>query len=617
MLKEDWKQNLVLVGFCFLLREFLTFSTLGFVVLGLILVFINKRPNKFLRNLLAVGVFASYWIKYGKIIDPEIGVNFLTSIITLKILEKETVRDRYMIFFGLLLLISAGSLFERSLTYVFFFGISFLILLNDFYSYLNLKWRLKDLIVALLWVFPLTFILFFMVPRILNPIPFQQGTLAPGEIGYTPDVMISEIESLEPNNSPVFHVVTSRRLKEGELYWRANTLSYSDGWNWKENIQDKAPGTEQLGVSQNPNLIKQTFRMYARPEYFFALNYPGVVAFNREILKLNESMRTLPQRRWDWMQRYEAYSDPLQVLRDPGTQHHYLQVAMSRKEKARISEMFPGTSLEEVSRSIRAHFQKEKFSYSLSPGKSATFNEFMDKKIGFCSHYSSAVALILRIKKIPARLVSGFMGGTYNKFADFYLINQNDAHVWVEAFDQGQWKKLDPTEWIAPDRVRLGGEAFVESVSGNIFTGRSFLRLPDFLSELKLWFGQWDFIFYQWLEQMDYHSQEAFFAKLKFKRQWLFSVIPLVMVFFMLIYTWYLATRKSVEKNSPHQDLWKLYLEKMKSRGFELTPVSVNEVKSVIQNDVDAVSVFDDLVAMSFAGKKYSEKELKKRIKNL
>lgn len=617
LLKEDWKQNLVLIGFCFLLREVLTASTLAFVAIGLVLVLIGKRPNKYVRNILAVLVFASYWIKYGKIIDPEIGVNFLTSIITLKILEKETVRDRYMIFFGLLLLISAGSLFERTLTYVFFYGVSFLLLLNTFYSYLNLKWKIKDIVVALVWVFPLTFILFFLVPRMLNPIPFQQNSLSPGEIGYTPEVLISEIESLEPNNSPVFQVVTSRRLNEGELYWRANTLSFNDGWNWREHFQDKPPAEEMLGVSESPGDIKQSFRMYARPEYFFALNYPSFVTYERNYLKLNASMKTLPQRRWDWVQRYEVYSNPQTVLTDKGHEKYYLQVPLSKKEKARIAGMFPGSTFEEVTGSIRSHFRKERFSYSLSPGKSATINEFMEKKIGFCSHYSSAVALILRLKGIPSRLVSGFMGGNYNRYADFYLVSQNDAHVWVEAWDNGHWNRIDPTEWIAPDRIRLGGEAFVESVSGNVFGRQKFFRLPPVFNDLRMWFGQWDFHFYQWLEEMDYHSQDALLAKFKFKRQWLYSVIPLVMVAFMLLYTWYMATRSTRKESSPHQDLWNMFREKMKKRGFEISSVSVMESKSAIEKDGEAMSVFHDLVEMSFADKKMSLKDMKKRIRAL
>jgi hypothetical protein len=110
MLASIHKQNLVLLVFAILLMEVLTGVTLAFVGIGVFIVTFNFKTNKIFRNAVSLLVFGSYWIKYGKIIDPEIGLNFLTSIIVLKILEKETVRDRYMIFFGLILLISAGSL---------------------------------------------------------------------------------------------------------------------------------------------------------------------------------------------------------------------------------------------------------------------------------------------------------------------------------------------------------------------------------------------------------------------------------------------------------------------------------------------------------------------------
>jgi hypothetical protein len=463
MLRPDWKQNLILLVFTLIMFDVMTFATLCFVAAGLLLVFFNVKTSKLIRNVLALGVFASYWLTYGKLIDPEVGLNFLVSIIVLKILEKETVRDRYMIFFGLLLLISAGSLFERTLTYVLFFGASFLILIRDFYSYLGQKWRLKDLAYALVWVLPLTLLLFFFVPRLLNPIPFQQRQNGPGEIGYTPDVNISQIESLQGNNDPVFQIVSSKSLKQNDLYWRGNTLSFNYGWNWTKMPQDNEDPEILLGAGPGKNEVKQKVRMFGRSEYFFALDYPRVISYGRNILGL-KSLGTLAQGRWSGVQRYEAISGPRKEMNEliPGPQ--YLRVNISKKQKEKIEESFKGSSLSEVEASIRSHFLRNKFSYSLSPGRSASLVEFMNNKIGFCSHYASAVALIMRVKGIPTRLVSGFMGGTYNRFADFYMVSQNDAHVWVEAFYDGKWTRLDPTEWISPDRVQLGGQAFLEKV---------------------------------------------------------------------------------------------------------------------------------------------------------
>jgi hypothetical protein len=617
MLKTDWKQNLILLAFSFLMIEVLTSATLAFVGMGLLLVFFNIKTTKWIRNILALGVFASYWLTYGKIIDPEVGLNFLTSIIVLKILEKETVRDRYMIFFGLLLLLSAGSLFEKNLGYVFFFFVSFFILIRDFYSYLGQNLRLKDLGKAMVWTLPLTFFLFFLVPRMVNPLPFQQQSSGPGEVGYTPDVNISQIESLSGNQSPVFQVMVSNKLGQGDLYWRGNTLSYNDGWNWPVMVQDKEDGRFLLGANPVGKEIKQRFRLFIRSDYFFTLDFPRALTYGKEALGMGR-LRTLTQKRWQWVSRYEAISDPRLQIPEESPSGQYLQNGLTKKEKEKIHKDFEGKSVEEVKASIRSHFLKNGFSYSLSPGKSLSFLDFMEKKIGLCSHYASAVALIMRVKGIPTRLVSGYMGGNYNRFADFYLISENDAHVWVEAHENGQWQRLDPTEWIAPDRVRLGGEAFMESVQKSNFKMASFFKIPGAFQEIKLWFGQWDFLFYQWLEEIDYHSQEAWFARFQFKREWLFSVIPMILVAFMLFYTWYLAIRQVKDKESLYQELWSQFFKKMKKRGIHLSTLSLKASEEVLHKleNPEIMAVWNELVAGSFKAETF-QKDLKKKIKKL
>lgn len=619
MLKYLTPQIVVLIGFSFLLREVLTFTTLIFTTIGIMLVLLNYRPNKLIRNALALTVFGSYWVTYGKIIDPEVGLNFLTSIVVLKILEKETIRDRYMIFFGLLLLISAGSLFERTLTYVFFFGICFLFLIRDFYRDLGQRWRLKDLTLALIWVLPLTFILFFFVPRLLNPIPFQQNSMTPGEIGYTPDVNISEIESLEGNQSQVFQVSVSKKLGQKDLYWRGNTLSFNDGWNWKEMLQDKENGDLLLGHTQGPDEILQRFRLNIRSEYFFALDYPSVLAQGKDFFSFGVRTKSMPQKRWEWIQRYIVFSQIKNDQSFESVSRNYLQVPLPKKLKNRLNHEIKGTTLTEITKSLQEYIVREKFSYSLSPGKSVSLNEFLERKIGLCSHYASMTALTLRIKGIPSRLVSGFMGGSYNDYANFYAITQNDAHVWVEAFSDGKWQRLDPTEWIAPERVQLGGEAFMQNVREGTFQKTTQFQIPKLLRDLKLWFGQWDFKFYQWLEQMDYQTQDAIFKKFKFKREWLFSIIPLIMLVFMLIYMWYLSSKKISSDRSFYHELWNLFYKKLEKKGISHSRTSflATEMEIKKQSDEKVKEVWKELSEVSFTTKEILPGPLKKKIKSL
>lgn len=583
VVRSEMKQMLILLIFTFIMSEVLTIPTLVFVVAGVIAVSLNYRPPKILRNIFAIVVFVSYWLTYGKVIDPEIGLNFLTTVIVLKLLEKEGQRDQYMIFFGLLLLISAGSLFEKTLNYMLFFTVGFLVLIKDFYQKLNLKFRARDLGLNLLWVLPLTMGLYFFVPRIMNPIPFQNSSVKDGEVGYTPDVNFSNMDSLSPNESPAFQAMVDRLIDQNDLYWRANTLTHTDGWNWSLGPRDRVGAVNISPEERSENLISQSIRLFGKEDFFFALDRPHYISFRNQDFALKDA-RSLFQQRNRWVPRYEVWSQNSPSEAAEINSEAYLQVPLTKVEKEWIRNTFKGSTLSEIRQEFDNFIQSGGFVYTLSPGRITSFQEFMmSKRTGFCSHYASAFALILRVKRIPARLVSGFMGGSYNKYANFYLISQNDAHVWVEAQEAGIWRRLDPTSWIAPDRVRLGGEAFINEMNqGGI--GRLALSLFNFswLQDARQWFSQWDFKFYSWLEQTDYFTQEAMLERLNFKRQWFYFLAPILLALFMGLYAWHLAHKSKTLHLSEHQIVWKLFIEKLRKRGLDVPLTSIKEAEKFL-----------------------------------
>jgi protein-glutamine gamma-glutamyltransferase len=80
-----------------------------------------------------------------------------------------------------------------------------------------------------------------------------------------------------------------------------------------------------------------------------------------------------------------------------------------------------------------------------------------ETKRGFCGHYASAFAVLMRAAGIPARVVTGYQGGTFNRFANYWIVRQSDAHAWDEIWIDGRgWLRIDPTSVIAPSRVEHG-----------------------------------------------------------------------------------------------------------------------------------------------------------------
>jgi hypothetical protein len=67
-------------------------------------------------------------------------------------------------------------------------------------------------------------------------------------------------------------------------------------------------------------------------------------------------------------------------------------------------------------------------------------------KAGYCQQFAGAMALLLRLGGVPARVAVGFSSGTYDNATGQYLVSDSDAHAWVEAFfPRYGWVRFDPT----------------------------------------------------------------------------------------------------------------------------------------------------------------------------
>jgi len=82
-----------------------------------------------------------------------------------------------------------------------------------------------------------------------------------------------------------------------------------------------------------------------------------------------------------------------------------------------------------------------------------------DDPRGYCQHFSGAMALLLRMGGIPARVAVGFSPGQLDKASGEYIVRDLDAHSWVEAyFPRYGWITFDPTPSAAPAREQLADQ---------------------------------------------------------------------------------------------------------------------------------------------------------------
>jgi transglutaminase-like putative cysteine protease len=74
----------------------------------------------------------------------------------------------------------------------------------------------------------------------------------------------------------------------------------------------------------------------------------------------------------------------------------------------------------------------------------STVECFARFKQGYCQYYATTMAILLRERGIPTRLVAGFLPG--QRTGNSEVIRFNGAHAWVEVYFPGYgWVEFDPT----------------------------------------------------------------------------------------------------------------------------------------------------------------------------
>jgi transglutaminase-like putative cysteine protease len=80
--------------------------------------------------------------------------------------------------------------------------------------------------------------------------------------------------------------------------------------------------------------------------------------------------------------------------------------------------------------------------------------DFLERtQAGHCEYFASALALMLRARGVPARVVNGYRLGAWVPEGSYWLVTEDEAHSWVEYWDDGAriWRMADGTPSLPAD----------------------------------------------------------------------------------------------------------------------------------------------------------------------
>jgi transglutaminase-like putative cysteine protease len=136
------------------------------------------------------------------------------------------------------------------------------------------------------------------------------------------------------------------------------------------------------------------------------------------------------------------------------------------------AEITGGQALPAVEFARRAgDWLRTRHNYSLSPTVPAGDGDPLvrwlgSREAGHCELFAGAFVLLARAAGHPARVVTGFRGGSWNGYSNNFTIRNSEAHAWAEIFDEtaGGWWRADPlTPATANQGDEVRGEAAVAS----------------------------------------------------------------------------------------------------------------------------------------------------------
>ncbi len=428
----------------------------------------NERlPRKpLLFACVGVGIFAIF-MHYQSLFGRDAGVAMLVLFLGLKLLETRHERDVVVVAFLSYFLLLANFFYTQSVWAAAHAVVAAVMLTASLVGFNapNRPWRYHFGVAGTLLGtgLPLAMLLFVLFPRFEGPLWRLPSLGGEATVGLSDTMTPGDISRLSQSDAIAFRARFDKGTPPREaLYWRGPVLWDFDGRTWSPSATLGLTETFRVRGQGDPIGYEVILEPHDR-NWLFALELPAIPPTEARGTSDYQLFARRPVRT---RMRYRTQSY-LQYNAMSGASHLELRAAMALPEGfnpktialARDWRLELRSDLAIIERAI-AFFGAQGIAYTTTPpplGRN-TIDEFLfDSKQGFCEHFSAAFVVLMRAAHIPARVVTGYQGGSINPFDDNVVVRQADAHAWAEVWIDGHgWKRVDPTAAAAPARVQMG-----------------------------------------------------------------------------------------------------------------------------------------------------------------
>lgn len=545
-----------------------------------------KPPWMLIRVIITLAGIAGVYLAHGGLLGRRAATTLLMVMLVLKLLELSRPRDGRLVVSTGFFLTATHFLFNQDLIYLPWMllcavtGVAALRQLHDdSLNLVNTKSigllehgpqlvRIAGRILFL--AIPLSLALFILFPRLATPLWGIPEYALDGKSGLSDSMRPGRIQQMFLDDSPAFRATFEGQAPiSSELYWRGPVLWNFDGETWTQGYVQRAD-RDQIPA---PSAAKYRYEIQLEPHeqhWLFALDYPtqwpddSFLTYEHQLVS-RQPITSLTRYDIATAPGFKDQPDHLPFH----SKHRSLQIP--RDSNPRTQELMQRWRQETpnngalVQRAMN-YFREQPFFYSLEapPLGQHGVDEFLfDLRIGYCEYYASAFVVMMRAAGIPARVVTGYLGGTYNSVGNYLLVRQSDAHAWAEVWLPGEgWTRMDPTAMVSPERVEQGASAALNYDYG----WQSWQWVRHFSTSLDAVRNLWN----QWVLSFDARRQERLlnpFGIDELKHQHLVLLLVVVLSAIGFVLHLYLQ-RQRLRRKDPAQELYQRALRRLARVGL-------------------------------------------------
>jgi transglutaminase-like putative cysteine protease len=590
------------------------------------------RSNSWKLGLAAVALSAIF-ATYGSIKGLQPGVSILALLMSIKILEAHTARDFQVMVMVAFVLCFCGFLLGQDLAIALCLFAAFALLIVALIQFHRgstsaIQPTLGIAFKLLAQATPLIVLLFLFFPRVSSGFRFQTTSSGSATSGFSDQLAPGSVASLANSSNVAFRVEfpDGKIPRPNQMYWRGVVMWQCDGLEWRAPVAPAA-----LPHKPNPH-ASDAIRQWITIEphngrWMFSLDWPIESPSGASLAPGNYLWSARPIEK---ARRYEVSSFPASNQ----IELHGRERVLALQVPASISPTSwslvqswknRSTNPRSVVNSALEFFRTQGFRYSLSPGeyKKNDLDEFLfHRRLGFCEHYAAGFATLMRLAGIPARVVTGYLGGEYNELGHFFIVRQADAHAWCEVWlpesgpsRTGGWERVDPTGAVAPDRVNLGFNSLLEKGALASQTQTQTGALKNILARWPIFTRArlvWQTLNYSWdvhVLSFDADAQQSLFESIGLGNRAPFSPLALATIASIVLLLGYAVWNRlrNIPPNDRIKALYEIFCEKLRRLGVVHSasegPLDFCQRASrTLPNESDMIrKIADDYIALRYS----------------